>query len=613
MMNAASSLAALPAQGEAYLSAAELRRQFNEYTSDKDPEIQEQKQARRYYHMDQWTAEELKELEARKQPPTTTPIFARKVNGFVGLVERLRADPKAFPRTERHEQGAELATAVLRYALDRCQWQAITPEVARYAAIDGIAGIEIKLEPGDSGQPDDYDIVIDQVEPDTFFYDPRSFRPDFSDARYMGVSKWLDEDAAKEMFPDKADQIAALISDGDEFAIDSDRDKKWSNSDLRQIRIVEHWYRRGGKWMYCFYSGGTMLMQGRSYLQDEKGRDICRFVMFSSFVDHDGDRYSFHRNFKPLIDELNRRNSKALHLLNMRRIKALKGAVDDIEVLRREATRPDGVILYNMPDAPPEFDDARTLADMQGQLAFLERNRNEVENYGPNPALIGQGVDNKSGRAIQLMQQAGIAELGPYILGLRGWKIRVYRAIWNAIRQHWKAERWIRVTDSEDKLEGFPVNKQAMDPATGMTQLVNALGSLDVDIIIDEGPDTVTMAADALETLQSAMSSGAQIPPKMLIRLLPVQDSVKKQMLADLEQAAQPSPVQEQATMLELAGAEAKVKETEASAVYKQAQAQKTMIEAQMAPIEMEQKIANDQLRAFDMGQRQAQPAQAAF
>jgi hypothetical protein len=36
-----------------------------------------------------------------------------------------------------------------------------------------------------------------------------------------------------------------------------------------------------------------------------------------------------------------------------------------------------------------------------------------------------------------LLQQAGMAELGPYIMGYRGWKLRLYRAIFNAVQQYW--------------------------------------------------------------------------------------------------------------------------------------------------------------------------------
>ena len=47
-------------------------------------------------------------------------------------------------------------------------------------------------------------------------------------------------------------------------------------------------------------------------------------------------------------------------------------------------------------------------------------------------SLIVEMPKNVSGRAINLLQQGGIAELGPFVLAYRGWKIRLYRAIWNA-------------------------------------------------------------------------------------------------------------------------------------------------------------------------------------
>ena len=71
----------------------------------------------------------------------------------------------------------------------------------RYSAaacctIDGIGGIELVLEQAATG---DMDVGMEIVDPSGFFYDPRSLREDFSDARYMGLGKWLDIDAAIEM------------------------------------------------------------------------------------------------------------------------------------------------------------------------------------------------------------------------------------------------------------------------------------------------------------------------------------------------------------------------------------------------------------------------------
>jgi hypothetical protein len=214
---------------------------------------------------------------------------------------------------------------------------------------------------------------------------------------------------------------------------------------------------------------------------------------------------------------------------------------------------------------------------MQGQIAFLEDAKNEIENYGFNPALMGQGVDKLSGRAMQIQQQSGIAELGPYLLAYKGWKLRVYRAIWFAVQQHWTAERWIRVTDDDDVAQFFSINQVGIDPATGLPTIINALGSLDVDIIIDEGPDTINMQQDAYDTLSIMAQKGQQVPPQLLLELSPLAGSVKKKAVDILDQAQkqahQPDPIA-------MAGAQAEIADKQAAAMLKQAQARKALADA---------------------------------
>ena len=175
------------------------------------------------------------------------------------------------------------------------------------------------------------------------------------------------------------------------------------------------------------------------------------------------------------------------------------------------------------------------------------------------------------------MQQAGTAELGPYIISYRGWKIRVYRALFNAVKQHWTAERFIRVTDEESVPSFVPINQMSVDPQTGMPAMVNNLSALDVDIILDEGTDQVNMMGDAYDTLTVLASKGAAVPPQVLIELSPLESAVKKRIL---EMMQQPNP---QAEMANAAG-QAKIEQTQADTGLKQAQTMKTMVEAQLAP-----------------------------
>lgn len=590
--------------GEQYLSVDKLKKQYYDYLGAKTSEIEEARQARHYYHGDQWTEQEIAVLQRRKQPVVTSNRIERKINAVVGIVEKLRQDPKAYARTPQHEQGADVATAVMRYALDTNDWKSKSTRNARLGAIDGIAGVEFDLETGDQGDPD---LGIHIVYADTFFYDPRSFDEGFTDARYMGIAKWIDVDQAKELIPSKASEIDDLMEAGSDItsSADQDRERVWVNTSLKRLRLVDHWYICKGKWCWTLYIGNTVMMQGESPFHDEKGRTFPRFLMFSANVDHDGDRYGFVRTLKSAQDEINMRRSKALHLLNTRRIISEKGAVDDVEIARREWAKPDGWVETN-PGLKMVPDESAN-QDFSGQLEMLQESKNEIENFGPNPALVGEGLQDSSGRAIALLQQAGMAELGPYLSSFKNWKIRVYRCIWNIITEHWKAERWIRVTDDQNVAQFFQINKLEVDQF-GRPAIVNAIGSMDVDFIIDEGQDAINMQADAFGVLQSLGPQFAQQFPEIAIELSPIEQVVKTKMLKKIQAAQQAPPRPDPSVM-------AAQQKAQLDAQVATDKAQREAAQAQQASQQKQAEFAMEQQRmaekaAFD---RQQASAQAEF
>lgn len=576
-----------PAQGptstDMTVSHDRRKREYLSYLETKNAEIKEQQDARRYYHGAQYTDKQIKVFNDRKQPVVTYNRIGRKINAVVGLLERQRQDPRGFPRTPQHEEGAELATAVLRYICDQQEWPAKSPIAGLNGAVDGIGGIELLLEQGDQG---DIEIGFEPFDPAGFFYDPRSMKADFSDARYMGVGKWADLEATIEMFPDKENELRASLERGTELTSNPDSDNKWftDGEQGQRIRIVDHWYVKGGEWRYCVYTGSTVLAEGVSPFKDEKKRTICKYIAFSANIDHEGDRYGFVRNMRSSQDEINQRRAKGLHTLNSRRIFIKKGSGEDVEKIRKEMARPDGVVEYY--DEAPTPDDGAKGQELQGHLLFLQDAKDEIENYGFNPALMGQGVDRLSGKAMQIQQQAGIAELGPYLLAYKGWKLRVYRALWCAAQEHWTGERWIRVTDDEQVAQFVAINQMGIDPATGFPAIVNAIGSLDVDIIIDEGPDTITMQQDTNETVREAMQSvGPMLSPpmaaaamKVLIETSAMPASAKKEFREAFKAQGQPDPAQ-------VAGMEAEIADKQAGTKLKEAQAVKALADAQAASI----------------------------
>jgi len=589
------------AKASGYWTLEQCKQAYLDYTGSKSLELEEIKEARRYRHHSQWTKAQIETLNKRKQPVVTYPRIGRKIDGIVGTVERLKQDPKAYPRTPKQEQGADLATAALRYALESQNWEAKTPIAADNCATDGHSGGELEIIQGDH---DDNEVGFNLVE-DGFFYDPRSFRLDFSDARYMGVSKLADIETAVEMMPDQEDDIRSSTDVGGELSTNTDRDNRWFTTIGKRkfIRLVDLWYKHKGEWCWAIFTGSKILQEGQSFLVDEKKKTANKYIMFRCAVDQDGDSYGFVRALKSSQDEINQRRSKGLHILNSRRIIGEVGAFDDIEEARREAVRPDGFVLRNK-GFEAEFDDQSKQLDLSGQLKFLEDAKAEIDNYGPSQVVTGEGVDGQSGRAIQLRQNAALAELGPFILSYRGWKLRVYRAMFAAIQKYWTGERWIRVTDDDGLAQFIQINGTQIDPMTGQPQMVNALGSVDVDIILDEGPDTINAMADTHDTLKEVLPAiAAMLTPQQAsaaIEILVETSAMPSEMKKKFKDASQPQqqpppdPALEMAKKLELAKSDAEAKDKAAAAGLKQAQTQKTIVETQLLPQKASHDIAMD-------------------
>lgn len=520
---------------DGYLPVSRLRQQYTDYLTACVQEYEEAKQSRHYYHGAQWTPEEIEILRKRRQPIITDNQINRKIDSVAGLVTRLRQDPKAFPRNPKNADGAEIATQAVRAVLEANLWKYIDGACATQAGIEGIAGIELKLIEGDHEDPD---VGMDIVLGDDFFHDPRDLKAQVL-GRYHGIAKWLDVEEAVELFPDQEDELRTLmVETGFDLTTHADREFKWILVNEKRVRLVEHWYLNKGKWFWAFYVSNLMLAQGVSPFLDERNKPMSRFVMWRANVDHDGDAYGLVRTLKGMQDEVNQRRSKALFLSNVTKLTGQKGAVDSVETARRENARPDGYIEYNLGFEPPAADPNKS-ADLANQLALMQDARQQIQSYiNVNPTLMAQD-DQHSGVAINYMQKAGTAELGSFLRNYCAWKLRVYRAVWNIVVRTWKAERFIRVTDQEGA-QMIQLNGVGEDE-WGQPVIINAIGSLNVEISMDEGPDVANITQDAYEIIKDDPT----IPWQVKLEFMPLPASMKKtieQKLAQAAQQQQPDP-----------------------------------------------------------------------
>jgi hypothetical protein len=95
----------------------------------------------------------------------------------------------------------------------------------------------------------------------------------------------------------------------------------------------------------------------------------------------------------------------------------------------------------------------------------------------------------------------------------------------------------------------------------GMPILVNMLGNIDVEILIDEGPDEETVMGDVFDLLMSLAQNNVPVPPAAIIEASSLPMSVKKKLQQMTQQV---DPMQAQAKQLQIAGLDAEVKKKQA-------------------------------------------------
>jgi hypothetical protein len=316
----------------------------------------------------------------------------------------------------------------------------------------------------------------------------------------------------------------------------------------------------------------------------------------SAYVDRENRRYGVVRDMISAQDEVNHRRSKALFQMTQRQTLGVKGAVDSVEKMKRELSRPDGHVEINI----EQFEDAARVgmrpfeivqnADQtQGHLLLLQEAKTEIDMVGPNASLLGQLSGDQSGRAIQAQQQAGFAELAPIYDSLRDWTIRVYRGMWARIRQFWTEERWVRIAQEGEKPQFIGLNvpqgaQVVMGPTGPMLQpvIANKPAEMDVDIIIEDVPDYATLKQEEFEQLAQLAQQGLPIPPEMLIQASSVRN--KSQILEamkaqnEMAQQMQMQAMQEQA-QIEGMKAQGQVMKDQATAQKSMAEAEQTQVE----------------------------------
>ena len=518
---------------------------------------------RDYYDGRQWTDDQASKLRSRGQAPIVVNRVKPKAEGLKGLYAIRQSDPKAYPRTAKHEDAAHATTDALRFVAQNNDFDNIKLTVADGFFIEGYSGVIVDVKE----VAEEIEVDVQDIPWDRIFFDPHSRRADFSDARYLGYMLWMDESEVFELFPDFVPEDNPEGQFGSETFDDR---PKWllGNKNRKRYRIAYEFYQSQGTWWYCVFTEGGFLVEPEiSPFLDDAGEPKPNIELVGSYIDRENSRYSEVAGFLDQQDEINHRRSKALHLLSQRQTFGRQGEPKDVAALKRELAKPDGHVEFHGKEFGKDFGVLPTGDMASGQFELYQDAKGEMDAISFNAQLSGERQGNLSGKAIDRLQQAGTIELNGLYNALNSWEKRVYRQIWARVKQFWDKEKWIRVTDDQDNLRWVGLNSQitvqdilketmgdesktlesqvgaaamlqtmieAQDPRLSqIVEVRNETAELDVDIILDQSFDSINIQEEQFKLL-AQFGQGQDIDIIELIELSQIRG--KDELISKIEE-----------------------------------------------------------------------------
>lgn len=577
-----------------------------------------------FYDNIQWAEEDARELQERGQVPLVYNVISSSIDWVLGTEKRSRADFQILPRRKDRGPNAKKKTELLKYLSDVNRTPFHTSRAFEDAVKVGIGWLEDAIQDEDDEEP----INARYESWRNILWDTSSTELDLKDARYVIRTKWLDLDIAEAIFPKRVAllrrsagasyDVGALDQYGDD-AMDSQEQEleraggtnagnRVDGYQRQRVRAIEMWFtmptktRRlsGGEFhgeifdeyspahreqvesdearvnektasrmFVAIFTTAGMLYFGESPYRHNR----FPFTPIWAYKrDRDGMPYGMIRRLRDLQVDINKRASKALYILSTNKTVVDEGAVEDMDELREEVSRPDAFIVKK-PGKDIKFDADRDLA--QWHVEMMSRTISLVQSAsGVTDENMGRRTNATSGIAIQRRQDQGALATAKLFDNLRLAKQVQGEKQLSLIEQFMTEKKTFRITNAKGKPEYIDVND-------GLPE--NDIVRSKADYVISEADWRASVRQAAADQLLEAMS---KLPPAISMVLL---DLVVENMdLPNVEEivkriravTGQRDPDAEEMTPEELAQQEKAAQDEQANAMMFMANLRKIVADA---------------------------------
>lgn len=516
-----------------------------------------------YFDNHQWSVNEIQELIDRDQPILTTNLIAPTINLLTGAEIKNRTD--WVVRSERQIKEdidtAEALTVEIKEA-ERLSGADVACSDAYASEIKvGLGWLEVTRNP----DPFKYPYQVNYIHRREIYWDWRAKDPLLDDARFLLRKRWLDEDAAKLIFPRHRDLIKHSVRDwagwddmmqsADEnlineygVKIESNIDETdWLDTSRRRVCINELWYRiwkRGlilrtkNNEVYEFDKRNpghrAAIVQGAGSVEEaifpktrlsfwmgpHRVEDMPTPLKHSRFPytpffgyreDKNNTPFGLIRYMKSPQDEVNARKAKLMFLLAAKRVIADADAVDNHDDVREEVARPDAYIKTNPDRVNKDGFKVETELGLSAQQmdVMVDAKQSIQDVVGVYKAMLGQSGAADSGVAINSLIEQGFTNMSKLNSNFMAARTRTGELLLSLIMADLEGrEKHVKVVKAGlGKPKNIYLNRSFIDETSGTLMISNDTTKIRTKLVLDDVPQTPTYRAQQFKYLMEISKS----------------------------------------------------------------------------------------------------------
>jgi hypothetical protein len=528
-----------------------------------------------YYDSNQLTPDIVEALEDAGIGPVFRNVIKPTVDAVLGIEERTRVDWNVVSDYDRCLPVAEALSLKLKEAeRDSGADRAISDAYAM-AVKSGFGAVEVSR----ASNPFDVPYRVQPIHRREIYWDPRSRKVDWSDARFVLRKRWFDLDVACLYFPEHAELLKYSVTGWASFDkwlnvtegqaadmrswMDAERitaidDIEWRDSGRKRVCIYEVWYRTWKRGLVMELPDGRKIpynMANPMHLAlKESGQVPCReavydklrlayfagphrladfesprrkfpYVPFWAFrEDLTGVPYGLIRSMVSVQDEINTRLFRMLWLLKSRRVMVDEDALSTMmgghTRASKEFAQANGYIILN-----PGRRNASAV-NVDENLALAESQRAAMQDAisampavsGVYAPLLGQAGGVTAAAAIGRLVDQGtntLAELNGNYIYSRR---MVGELLLDLVKEDMTDKPWEGTIETSTGKKKVYVNKPIIDPATGIKGFENNVGAAAVRVTLAEVPATQSYRQQQFAQLAELVKS---MPPDSQALLAP--------------------------------------------------------------------------------------------